>query len=181
MSDWSQERYLTAWRFAQRAHLGQKVPGTEISYLAHVGAVAMEVIAALTRRDDVGDPDLAVQCALLHDTVEDTDVEVADLAAQFGEDVAAGVAALSKDPAAGDKAAKMADSLARIRTQPAEVWMVKLADRITNLAKPPGHWSADKIERYRVEAETILEALGDACPLLSRRLADKIAAYPPDE
>lgn len=178
---WSPERYLAAWRFAQRAHLGQTVPGSEVSYLAHVGAVAMEITCALARRDDVGDPDLAVQCALLHDVVEDTRVELAELADRFGDQVAAGVAALTKDPRAGDKAAQMADSLARIREQPAEVWMVKLADRITNLAPPPAHWSDAKIARYRREAETIGEALGEACPVLAARLAGKIAAYPPVE
>lgn len=176
---WSPEAYLAAWRFAQRAHLGQTVPGTEISYLAHIGAVAMEITAALARRDDVADPDLAVQCALLHDVVEDTEVELAELAARFGDRVAAGVAALTKDPGSGDKAAQMTDSLARIRQQPPEIWMVKLADRITNLAPPPAHWSTDKIERYRREAEAILAALGQACPVLGPRLAQKIAAYPP--
>lgn len=176
---WSPERYLAAWRFAQRAHLGQTVPGTEISYLAHIGAVAMEVLGALARRDDVADPDLAVQCALLHDTVEDTGVSVADIAATFGDTVAAGVWALTKDPAAGDKPAQMADSLRRIREQPPEVWIVKLADRITNLATPPDHWSDAKIARYRAEASEILEALGEACPVLAERLREKIAAYPP--
>ena len=176
---WSPERYLAAWRFAQAAHLGQTVPGSEVSYIAHIGAVAMEVIAALARRDDVADPDLAVQCALLHDVVEDTAVELAELAARFGDAVAAGVAALTKDPAAGDKAAQMADSLARIREQPPEVWMVKLADRITNLGPPPHFWRDEKIARYRREAEAILEALGEACPVLSARLAEKIAGYPP--
>lgn len=179
MPTWSPERYLAAWRFAQRAHLGQTVPGTEISYLAHVGAVAMEICAALARRDDVADPDLAVQCALLHDTVEDTDVTVEDLGAAFGAAVAAGVSALTKDPGAGDKAAQMADSLERIREQPAEIWMVKMADRITNLAPPPAHWDAAKIERYRIEAESIRAALAAACPVLGDRLAKKIAAYPP--
>lgn len=174
-SCWSQERYLAAWRFAAEAHHGQTFPGTELSYLLHIGAVAMEVLGALAV-EDVEEPDLAVQCALLHDVLEDTEVGYPQLVAVFGERVADGVRALTKDGGM-DKAAAMADSLARIREQPREVWWVKLADRITNLQPPPHYWSAGKIERYRGEAETILAALGEASPFLAGRLRGKIAGY----
>lgn len=42
------------------------------------------------------------------------------------------------------KKLQMQDSLRRIKSQPREVWMVKMADRITNLQPPPGHWSEEK-------------------------------------
>jgi (p)ppGpp synthase/HD superfamily hydrolase len=73
----------------------------------------------------------------------------------------------------------MADSLRRIRLQPIEVWAVKLADRIANLAPPPPHWTTAKIAAYRAEAQAILEALGDAHEPLATRLASRIADYPP--
>jgi len=47
-----------------------------------------------------------------------------------------GVSALSKDEAV-PKEKELEDSLHRIREQPAEILMVKLADRITNLQPPP--------------------------------------------
>jgi (p)ppGpp synthase/HD superfamily hydrolase len=56
----------------------------------------------------------------------------------------------------------MADSLRRIRVQPHDVWAVKLADRITNLAPPPAFWTAAKIAGYRAEAIMIADALGEA-------------------
>lgn len=174
---WSQERYLTASRFAAEAHGSQVVPGSQLPYLLHIAQVTMEVIAAL-RIETGHDEDLAVQCALLHDTLEDTSVSHAQLEAHFGPAVAAGVAALSKDPAL-PKTAAMTDSLKRIQAQPREVWMVKLADRITNLQTPPAHWDAAKIAAYRNEAHTILAALGPASPFLATRLAAKLAAYPP--
>lgn len=181
MSIWSPDAWLAAWRFAADAHLGQTVPGSELSYVVHIGAVAMETAAAIARRaqddDPVDDPDLAVQVALLHDVVEDTEVDAATVRARFGPAVAAGVQALSKDPSVGDKPAQMRDSLARIRSQPREVWMVKLADRITNLQPPPGHWKRAKILRYRDEARQIHAALGEACPVLGPRLLAKIEAY----
>ncbi|MFV9506405.1 MAG: HD domain-containing protein [Oscillochloridaceae bacterium umkhey_bin13] len=174
-SIWSQDRYLAASRFAAEAHGAQLVPGTQLPYLLHVAQVTMEVIAAL-RLEAGHNEDLAVQCALLHDVLEDTPISYEQLAAQFGPAVAAGVAALTKANTM-PKAAAMADSLARIQAQPQAVWLVKLADRITNLQPPPAHWDAAKIVAYRNEAQTILEALGAASPYLAARLAAKIAAY----
>jgi (p)ppGpp synthase/HD superfamily hydrolase len=176
MSDLA-EAWLRAWHFAAQAHQGQKLPGTELPYLVHIGAVAMEVLVA-HREAPFADPELAVQCALLHDTVEDTSVTEHDIVTTFGAAVAAGVRALSKDPSL-PKPAAMADSLRRIREQPREVWAVKLADRITNLQVPPSHWDGARIAGYRGEAEQILAELGAAHAALAERLARKIAAYPP--
>ena len=175
MTLWSQESYLAAWRFAATAHGQQKLPGTDLPYNVHVGAVAMELMAACAV-EPVAMPDLAIQCALLHDTLEDTATHPDELAARFGPAVLAGVQALSKNPAL-HKSTAMQDSLARIRLQPREVWMVKLADRISNLGDPPDHWSADKVERYRREAMDILAALGEASPFLAARLAQRIRDY----
>lgn len=174
---WSQDLYLRAWRFAAEAHRTQKLPGTDLPYVLHLGAVAMEVMAACAAELPVN-PDLAVQCALLHDTLEDTDTPASAVEARFGAAVLAGVRALSKDESLGKEAA-MRDSLERIRQQPREVWMVKMADRISNLGPVPAHWTAEKIERYRGEARTILEALGEASPFLAARLARRIEAFPP--
>ena len=73
---------------------------------------------------------------------------------------------------------RMADSIARIKIQPREIWMVKLADRITNLQPPPPQWTKEKINRYRIEAAYILEELGESSPILSERLGKKIEDYP---
>lgn len=72
----------------------------------------------------------------------------------------------------------MADSLRRIQAEPREVWMVKLADRISNLQPPPAHWTPAKIAAYRVEALAIADTLGAASPHLHARLRAKIADYP---
>lgn len=167
--------YTAALRFAAAAHAGQKLPGSDLPYLVHVASVAAETIAALAAEHH-GSPDLAVACALLHDTVEDTPVALSDVRVRFGDAVAAGVAALSKDPTL-PKAERMRDSLDRIRRQPHEVWMVKLADRITNLAAPPHSWPDEKRRAYREEAMLIGEKLGEASPLLAGRLAGRIDAY----
>lgn len=174
---WSQDVYTAAAQFAAEAHLGQKVPGGELPYLLHVTLVAMEVGAAL-RAEPGYDEDLALQCALLHDTIEDTAVTYEQVAAAFGQAVADGVLALSKDPGL-PKEQQMPDSLRRIAAQPREVWLVKLADRIVNLQRPPHYWESDKIAAYEHEARSILVALGEASPFLAARLEVKIGAYGP--
>jgi (p)ppGpp synthase/HD superfamily hydrolase len=175
-SAWSQKKYIKALIFAAEAHRGQKVPGMDLPYIIHVTLVAMEVIAALAHEDTLSG-DLAVQCALLHDAIEDAGVSYESLSVEFGHGVAEGVRALSKNHTLKSNQEKMADSLARIKQQPKEVWMVKLSDRITNLQPPPSHWHAEKIASYREEGKWILNELGDACPYLAERLRQKIKAY----
>ncbi|HET7504274.1 MAG TPA: HD domain-containing protein [Kofleriaceae bacterium] len=171
----SPDRYVAALRFAAERHRGQLVPDSDLPYVVHITSVAAEVIAALGP-SAVADPDLAVSCALLHDTIEDTETRREEVEATFGAAVADGVAALSKD-ASLPKEAQMADSLRRIRLQPREVWIVKLADRITNLAPPPARWSSDKRRRYRDEAIAIADALGAACAPLDARIRMRISDY----
>jgi len=172
---WDQDKCIAALRFAAEAHAGQTITGTDHPYVVHPAQVAMEVAAALAV-EGADDPDLAMQCALLHDVVEDCGVAVEAIEAAFGRAVATGVAALSKD-AALPKTEAMRDSLDRIRREPREVWMVKLADRISNLMPPPAHWTAGRCAAYAAEAQLILDTLGEASPLLAARLAAKIAAY----
>lgn len=172
---WSQDAYIQAYHFAAQAHHGQLVPGTDIPYLMHISLVCMEVTAAL-HAEPAGDPSLAVQCALLHDVIEDTPATFDSVRDAFGAAVANGVQALTKDKRL-EKSQQMEDSLRRIRQQPREVWLVKLADRITNLQPPPATWTPAKITAYQAEARQILAALGGASPLLAARLEQKIAAY----
>lgn len=173
---WSPDVYVAAFRFAGRAHRGQTYPGSDgLPYIMHISMVTMEVMGALAV-EQVDEPDLAMQCAILHDTIEDTEATYEQVAAEFGRPVANGVLALSKDSSL-PKADRMADSLRRIREQPREVWIVKLADRISNLEPPPDYWSSEKRARYRDEAGDILAALGSASPYLSGRIQAKIGAY----
>ena len=173
--NWSQETYLKACRFAAEAHQGQRFPGTELPYLYHLTLVAMEVIAAL-HAEPHHDGELALCCALLHDTLEDTKVTPEEITEKFGESVASGVLALTKDSRL-DKAEQMPRSLMRIQAQPPEIALVKLADRITNLQPPPPDWTPEKCARYLQEARTIYDALHPASPFLAARLKQKMETY----
>lgn len=174
-SAWSQDLYIQTYRFAAHAHRWQKVPGTSLPYIMHLSFVAMEMLAAAAV-EDIGDANLAMQCALLHDTLEDTRVRYEQLQDDFGTAVADGVLALTLNKRLS-KSSQMPECLERIRAQRLEIWMVKLADRITNLQRPPPHWGTNRIWDYHRESQGILENLGAASTFLAQRLHDKIAEY----
>ncbi len=165
----------TAWRFAAQKHHGQIYPGTDLPYLVHIGMVFLELLPALEKETGL-DSDVAICCALLHDVVEDTETTAAEMEAVFGSAITAGVLALSKNDSL-PKGEAILDSLTRIRREPREVWLVKLADRIANLSTPPSHWDREKCLSYATEAQTILDLLGEASPLLAEKLASRIAAW----
>lgn len=174
---WNQDLYLKTLLFAGQAHLGQKVPASDLSYVVHITNVAMEVANALVHfKEDTLDGTLAIQCALLHDTIEDTSISYETIVAEFGVKVADGVLALTKNNIL-PKELQMMDSLERILRQGTEIRMVKMADRINNLQAPPSHWTNDKKRAYREEAQLILEKLGGVHPYIETRLKEKIQLY----
>ncbi len=177
---WTQDVFNQAWDYASLAHHGQTystpVEGVRMDYINHVGAVAMELMWGLAADNQGLDFDYALQCALLHDVLEDTPRTYPELAAEFGQKIAEGVAALSKNPNL-PRTEQMLDSLQRIQQQPKEVWAVKLADRINNLSAPPAHWTDERKLAYQAEAQLIYDHLHTAHLLLAQRLAQKITDY----
>jgi (p)ppGpp synthase/HD superfamily hydrolase len=174
-SDWTPDEYIRAYLFAANAHVDKKVKDSELPYIVHVSLVSMEIIVALQIEPGF-DEDLAVKCALLHDVVEDANITTNRLTQEFGKRVADGVSALTKNKKL-DENLRMSDSLKRIQQQPREIWMVKMADRITNLQPPPSSWTTEKIRGYKEEAMEIHAAFNSASQYLASRLQDKIKTY----
>jgi (p)ppGpp synthase/HD superfamily hydrolase len=173
----SQENYIEVLNFAALAHGEQKTP-KGLPYIAHITCVAMEVINACEKSQlEQNKTDLAISCALLHDVIEDTNITYDEIYVKFGDKIANGVEALTKDKTKSTKQEQMKDSLERLLAQPYEIQMVKLADRITNLGIPPKHWDNEKMKKYQEEASLILSCLKNSNVYLAKRLEEKIEEY----
>ena len=153
----------------------QNVPGTDLPYIVHLSNVAMEIFIAALNTENFN-LHLAVQTALLHDTIEDTLATYDEIKERFGLEIADAVLALTKNEKI-PKERRMIDSLTRIKLLPKEVWAVKLADRITNLQPPPTNWNKKKRIKYHKEARLILNELKYGNGYLSKRLQDKLEEY----
>lgn len=175
-----QDYYQKAINFAGMHHADQNIPGSNTSYMVHLSNVAMEVILASQHGPNSPgedfDCEFAVQVALLHDLLEDTSTSFDEIKEVFGENIARGVLALSKNETL-PVSQQILDSLSRIKFEPKEVWAVKLADRISNLQQPPAHWDNDKIVAYHKMAGVILLQLKGGNAYLESRLQQKIIDY----
>ncbi|MBE7173738.1 MAG: bifunctional (p)ppGpp synthetase/guanosine-3',5'-bis(diphosphate) 3'-pyrophosphohydrolase [Williamsia sp.] len=169
------DTYTSALRYASLKHKGQNVPGTEFPYIIHVTNVATEVLIAVYETGDL-DATFAVTLALLHDVLEDTKVTYEEIHNLYGSKIADGVLALTKFSSL-EKEHQIKDSLNRIKVLDKEVGAVKLADRIVNLDAPAADWKKEKRERYRNDAQLILQELSHTNSYLANRLAQKINEY----
>ncbi|MBL0737950.1 bifunctional (p)ppGpp synthetase/guanosine-3',5'-bis(diphosphate) 3'-pyrophosphohydrolase [Flavobacterium sp. GN10] len=178
--DWSIDEIQNTWQLVSKLHDGQKYGGSNegerVEYINHIGSVVFEVLNAVRLTENMN-ADLAVKCAMLHDTIEDTAFTYEKVIDLFGPQVASGVLALTKNEEIEDSFEKMRDSLNRIKKQPIEVWAVKMADRICNLYEPPYYWSDEKKLKYIEEAEIIHNELKDGNVYLAERLKTKIQEY----
>ncbi|MFQ3621670.1 MAG: HD domain-containing protein [Spirochaetales bacterium] len=173
---WNPDLYSETLHFAAAAHEGQFVPGKTYSYVVHLVDVCMESMRAAIL-EEIDDPNLVMQCSLLHDTLEETAVTYEILLDRFGRDVAEGVRAISKKPDYQHTKKNLEEYIKGIAAQKREVRIVKLADRIVNLREPPAHWDMEKRKEYLEESRFILKGLKKTSPLLEARLNDKIYAY----
>ena len=172
-----QQNYQKAIKFAGEIHKSQLVPGSNANYLLHISNVAMEILVAYQNNKDF-DIDFAVQLAILHDTIEDgVNIDYDVIKKEFGEKIAKGVLALTKNENLKNKKAKMSDSLKRILKEPKEVALVKIADRITNLQTPPKTWSAEKINNYYLEAKYLAKKLMGNNDYLDLRINSQLSIY----
>lgn len=118
--------------FAARAHLGQTRKDGVTPYASHCFRVAMTV------RHVFGCDDPAcIGAALLHDVIEDTQIDYDDVALRFGDDVARSVALLTKDMRLPEDKREVAyDDALRAGDQRSR--LIKLADTYDNLCSADG-------------------------------------------
>jgi (p)ppGpp synthase/HD superfamily hydrolase len=172
-SSWSQGKYIKALVYASEALNNTPFPDSNLPFAAHLSLVSMEIMATLQVESGL-DGDLAVQCGLLHDVIDYSSKTFEDIREKFGDNVAIGIQALSK--VRERESQKLTNYLTRIRQQPREIWMVKMADKIANIASPPEDWTPQILESYRKDAMQYYDTLKAASPFLSDRLLKLINA-----
>jgi (p)ppGpp synthase/HD superfamily hydrolase len=115
-----------ALRFARRVHLGQHRKQTHEQYVEHPIAVAELLIGA-------GCDDRVIVAAYLHDVVEKTSVESAEIRERFGAEAADLVEALSEDAALEGYAERKRALRAQVLEAGRTPALIYAADRIANL------------------------------------------------
>ena len=93
-----QKLYQQAISYAAEKHAqnNQKIPGTNLPYVVHLSNVAMELFVASSANDGLN-MEFAVQVALLHDLIEDTDTTCEEIEDRFGVEIMNAVKALTKN------------------------------------------------------------------------------------
>lgn len=117
----------SALHYAARAHRLQVRKGSDIPYIVHPLGVMLILLEAGER-----DPHL-LAAALLHDTVEDAGVTLADLTRHFGAEVAAIVEGCSEPDKNAAWEARKQHTVAHLRRAPRPVLLVAAADKLHNL------------------------------------------------
>jgi len=159
---------LEAISFAARAHRHQLRKDRETPYVAHVFRVCL-ILRHVFGIDDAD----SLMTAVLHDTIEDTNTDYDDVEEAFGDRIAEGSAALSKDKRLpeGPREKKYKKTLA---AAPPHIKLCKLADIFDNLMDSE-HTSEKLRLRTCKRSREYLEALDSpALPQPVRRAWDLV-------
>lgn len=138
---------LQTINFAALAHRNQRRKDPDSTpYINHPIGVA-NLISTVGNDDDL----VTLQAALLHDTIEDTDVTYEDLVEHFGNEVADIVVEVSDDKSLSKVARKkkQIEHSAHISNR---AKTVKFADKLYNIRdlarSPPNDWSLERVQGY---------------------------------
>jgi (p)ppGpp synthase/HD superfamily hydrolase len=164
-----------ALAFADRWHAGQTRETEDVPFLTH----PVEVACLL---HEAGYPDQVVAAGVLHEVLEDTEVERKELEDRFGARVAELVAAVSDDPSIEDVAQRRAAlrrQVARAGEHAAAVFAADKLSKARELRARASQGALDRRDRLRIEHyEASLALLSDALPRheLVERLREELQA-----
>ena len=117
--------------FAVRAHAGTERRGKGFPYIVHP-LEAVEIVATMTSDQEL------LAAAALHDTVEDTDVTIEQIRAEFGDRIASLVAAESDIAVSGMSQEeswhiRKQAAIDRLAASSRDAKMVALGDKLSNM------------------------------------------------
>ncbi len=143
------ELLRTAFEMAANAHKTMRRKSGE-PYIFHPIAVAMICV------EEIGLGVRSTICALLHDTVEDTDITLDDIKSEFGNEIAKIVDGLTKISTVMDtNSSQQAENFKKILltlTDDPRVILIKLSDRLHNMRTLD---SMKQEKQLKISSETI--------------------------
>lgn len=165
------DRLQQAIDFATKAHGDQKRKYTNEPYITHPIAV-MQMIQQVSHTEEM------LMAAVLHDVVEDTPVELAEIDEKFGSTVAGYVKGLTdiSIPTDGNRATRKEIDRKHIADQKAEVHTIKLADLIHNTESIEKH-DPNFYKVYRQEKIKLLEVLTKGDKELLKRAQQQVGGW----
>jgi (p)ppGpp synthase/HD superfamily hydrolase len=122
----------------------------------------------------MGFPVEVIAAAYLHDVVEDTSISGAEIAAEFGPEVAALVAEVTKPIVKGNRAARKAAFRAHLAKSSYYGASIKLSDELDN-SSDVAELNPEFAAIYLPEMREELKVLGHGHPELVARLAAHLA------
>ena len=158
---------LRALHFAADKHRDQRRKDVHaspyVNHPIHVAQILSEV--------GVEDPEI-LAAAILHDTVEDTETSLGELATEFGDRVSRIVAEVTDDKSFPKQERK------RLQIEHApelsdEASLVKVADKISNvtdvISNPPPDWNDERRKEYVEWARAVV----GKCRVVNQELTDR--------
>ena len=112
--------------FAVKAHAGTERRGKGFPYIVHP-MEAMEIVATITPDQEL------LAAAALHDTVEDTDVTIDQIRAEFGDRIATLVQIESVGDDEGTWHERKQKAIDRIAKAPLDAKIVAMGDKLSNM------------------------------------------------
>jgi guanosine-3',5'-bis(diphosphate) 3'-pyrophosphohydrolase len=159
-------RYVDAILYAMRKHGGQRRRDGR-PYISH----PLRVSECLRTTGGITDPEVLI-AGMLHDLIEDTECEWANIERRFGSRVADLVAAMTGDMRL-PKPERRREIVDRIRDARDDAKSIRLADRLDNLTDMQGFTETRKRE-YIDESRDILAACRGANSGLEHALENAI-------
>jgi guanosine-3',5'-bis(diphosphate) 3'-pyrophosphohydrolase len=128
---------------ASEAHKNQTRKGDGgAPYINHL----IEVAFLLSDVASVSDASL-LQAAILHDSLEDTELNKEQLLHAFGEEVVSYIEAVSDDKTLS-LSERRQKQIEHISNASDEIKLLKLADHCSNISSIPPNWDLDRITEY---------------------------------
>ncbi|SGY30271.1 BQ5605_C002g01137 [Microbotryum silenes-dioicae] len=164
---------LETLAFSARAHEKQKRKNKQgTPYIQHPLDVARRIAAPPSSL--APSPDVKIlQAAILHDTIEDTDVTPEDLERHFGREVMEIVMECTDDGTLS-KAERKQTQIDRAPSRSFRAKQVKLADKWSNLTDltidVPVGWTAQRVQEYFIWGKKVVDGCKGANPGMEAEL-----------